>query len=536
MKKKKLAALLLCTTMLLAPGASAVKAQEIVPLEEKDTTVTTSAPETNETTETTDSTTTDTEAVAVEDPTVPYDPEVDTEYNFTISASYDNSKEYTAGDPVDITYTITSDADVSLNMSNAYIWHDGTGGLNGTKEPLTDVILRPGQSYTKTITIKIPWDQEYENRIMSYSLHFNTMEFDSAYGYLNIIVTPVTPVIENGEYKFPNAPTRYLINFKLGNGVTGYEPIFGGGGDSREDYHPETQTTDYYLRPGYRSSFGFTFEDKYVDTDANGVSELKDGYELKIKLVDGDCTYIRHEYMPQRIAEFDIKKPSTFEVSVVELKTTISDDSGVAMELPENESENLKLVVSVSDGAEEKEAVSKIVLVDGDKIQTFDLSLLKDGKPYTYNGQFTSTISLPIPEGWDVSQLALYYYDESTGKATPVAFTVNQEKSLIVFETNHFSKYVLAQKAKATDTEETPTPTPTPGGDDDSDPTLKPDETTPTPAPTTPAPSKPDNSNQKLDNVVNTDDASNLMLWSTIAVLAIFGALTVLNTKRRNIK
>lgn len=505
MKRKKLFAMILCTTMLFATGTSAVMAQELASEEEGmgDTVVSDIEPL----------------AEAIEDSTIPYDPTVDGEYTFTISASYDATKEYTVGDVVDVTFTIASDAEVPLNLSNAYIWHDGTGGMDGTKELLTDVILLPGQTCEKTIQAEIPWDWEYDDRRVGYSLEFNTLEFSVASGDITIDTIPVSPVIENGEYRFPNAPTRYLITFKLGNGITNYEVIYGGGGDAREVYHADTGITDYYLRPGYLSSFIFNPEDKYADE--NSETGLKAGYEIVIKLVDGDCTCSRKEYMPQIIGLFDIKKPATFEVSVVEVQTTISDDSGVSMELPENVSENLELVVSVSDGTEEKEAVKEVIMVDGDKIKTFDLSLLKNGEHYTYNGQFKSTVSLPIPQGWDMSQLALYYYDESINKATPVAFNVDKEKSLIVFDTNHFSRYVLAQKTKESDTGTTP------DEGDDSDPTVKPGEPVTTPT-------KPDaNNEQKPDTAVDTGDTSNIMLWGVITLIAAFG---IVNVKRKRVE
>ena len=74
------------------------------------------------------------------------------------------------------------------------------------------------------------------------------------------------------------------------------------------------------------------------------------------------------------------------------------------------------------------------------------MSLLFNGQPYEYNGQFTSTVSLPVPEGWNLDALALYYFNESTNEVTPVLFSVDKANGTVVFATNHFSKYVLVQK------------------------------------------------------------------------------------------
>lgn len=126
--------------------------------------------------------------------------------------------------------------------------------------------------------------------------------------------------------------------------------------------------------------------------------------------------------------------------------TTITNESGVTMVLPEGAPDQLELTVTVSSGAEEKAAVQKVIQVDGDKIKTFDLSLMCNSQPYEYNGQFTSTVSLPVPEGWNLDALALYYFNESTKEVTPVLFSVDKENGTVVFATKHFSKYVLVQK------------------------------------------------------------------------------------------
>ena len=104
----------------------------------------------------------------------------------------------------------------------------------------------------------------------------------------------------------------------------------------------------------------------------------------------------------------------------------------------------LELKVTVSTDTNEKSAIEKVIKIDGDKIKTFDLSLLLNGQAYEYNGQFTSTVSLLVPDGWDMSKLALYYFNEDTKEVTPVTFSVDEKNGMVVFSTNHFSKYVLA--------------------------------------------------------------------------------------------
>ena len=169
--------------------------------------------------------------------------------------------------------------------------------------------------------------------------------------------------------------------------------------------------------------------------------EISIGFEL-----DGQYTS-RFVYVP---VDFIVSEPETETESEIEPepteKVTITNESGIIMELPEGAPDHLELKVNVSNGADEKSAVQKVIQIDSDKIKTFDLSLLFNGQPYEYNGQFTSTVSLPVPDGWNLNELALYYFNENTKEVIPVLFSVDRENEMVVFATNHFSKYILVQK------------------------------------------------------------------------------------------
>lgn len=135
------------------------------------------------------------------------------------------------------------------------------------------------------------------------------------------------------------------------------------------------------------------------------------------------------------------------ETEPVKPERVLKDHSGVSMVLPESAPSGLVLKVAVTSTTAEKDAISKLVQVKGDRMRTFDLSLWKDGKEWNYNGQFKSKVTLPVQEGWNLDALGLYYYDEATNKASEVAFTVDKKNRTVTFETNHFSKYVLVEKA-----------------------------------------------------------------------------------------
>lgn len=490
---KRFTTLLLCLVMLCTVGFSSTVMAEGTDLES-------------------DTEATDNDAVK-NGRTKPYDPSTDGYYDFGIEASYDTSKSYTAGDTLTLTFTLTTDAKTELDMSNAYL------SVRGKQEYLTGAAVSKDKPYEKQVDLQIPWDQESDKWWVYFGVGIDGQESGLCSGDIDIPTVPVTPIIENGEYRFPNpdAPVRYLITFKLGNGVKSYGIIGGGGGDAREDYHPDTGVTDYYLRPGYMSSFMFDVEDQYAVKDEYGyVSGLKDGYELEIKLLEGDCDLTYYDYTPL-MGHFDIKKPSVYVVSVVKKETTLADPSGsgVKVTLPEAEAADLSLKVEISNGEGEKAAVEKVVTIDGDKIRTYDLSMLKNGKPYTYDGQFVSTVALPVPEGWNMEQLALYYFNEKTSQVTPVAFTVDQKNSQVIFETNHFSKYVLVQKAKD------PAGNAGSANDGQNITNVKSD----------PANTSKD---QEVIESVKTGDTANIWLWSGAAVLALAGVAAAVQIKRKH--
>ncbi|MFR9048819.1 MAG: hypothetical protein ACLVJZ_09440 [[Clostridium] leptum] len=98
--------------------------------------------------------------------------------------------------------------------------------------------------------------------------------------------------------------------------------------------------------------------------------------------------------------------------------------------------ENVVLVVQPSD----------YVLPDAaGKFTAFDLSLEKDGvKKIQPNGKVQ--VSIPIPEGYDKTRLAVYYIGEN-GEKTELPSAVQDDA--ILFETDHFSLYVVAEKEAA---------------------------------------------------------------------------------------
>ena len=77
---------------------------------------------------------------------------------------------------------------------------------------------------------------------------------------------------------------------------------------------------------------------------------------------------------------------------------------------------------------------------DHEKFTLFDINLLKDGAKVNPNGKVT--VSIPVPEGYTASACKIYRI-ESDGKKTDM--DAKLENGFLVFETDHFSLYAVAQ-------------------------------------------------------------------------------------------
>lgn len=88
----------------------------------------------------------------------------------------------------------------------------------------------------------------------------------------------------------------------------------------------------------------------------------------------------------------------------------------------------------------------KITLGDTvDKFIAYDIYMLLDDSHIQPDGKVT--IKIPVPAGYDVNELILYYVADD-GLKEAIAHTVTEEdgKHYVTFSTTHFSSYVLAQK------------------------------------------------------------------------------------------
>lgn len=163
-------------------------------------------------------------------------------------------------------------------------------------------------------------------------------------------------------------------------------------------------------------------------------------------------------------------QPTDPSKDVLAAPTSSPDESTANSEQPtviiENENTGIKITAPwdlLPDGTELKAALiaageqfSRVTDALKDiakKASVFDISLEKDGSKVKFDGKVT--VSLPIPDGYEKSRLAVFYISDD-GEKTEIPCTVNGDT--VTFETDHFSIYALAEKteeAAALDTPDT---------------------------------------------------------------------------------
>ena len=86
-----------------------------------------------------------------------------------------------------------------------------------------------------------------------------------------------------------------------------------------------------------------------------------------------------------------------------------------------------------------------------DKMYVYDITLQSNGVKVQPNGKVK--VSIPIPEGLDTNNLIVYRVDEKGNKTEyKVKVETIENIKYAIFETNHFSTYVLGEKAEKTTT------------------------------------------------------------------------------------
>ena len=185
--------------------------------------------------------------------------------------------------------------------------------------------------------------------------------------------------------------------------------------------------------------------------------EAEDGYTVESVMV-GDYearlnsfgTYTAYpSFVPGKVVV------TTSEIEDVVLESTEDSADTVTVTVSYEDAEQfdgLNLVVEKVEETVEEEAVTLIVKnIDSDVEEVYLLDIYfenQDGEEVAVNANMTVTV--PIPEGWDTTRVAVYYVNSETGEVTDMNGVVSEDGKTISFVTTHFSNYALVQTAEET--------------------------------------------------------------------------------------
>lgn len=135
--------------------------------------------------------------------------------------------------------------------------------------------------------------------------------------------------------------------------------------------------------------------------------------------------------------------------------TNSSEDTKTPISLSNNEikiesttnviPENTKLLVKEVTTGNNYNIVSQALETDVNKFVLYDISLESNNAKIQPNGKVK--ISIPVPNGFDKSNISVYRVEDNGNKIEYATKIEKMEgKEYAVFETDHFSNYVIAEK------------------------------------------------------------------------------------------
>lgn len=119
--------------------------------------------------------------------------------------------------------------------------------------------------------------------------------------------------------------------------------------------------------------------------------------------------------------------------------TTITDSNTGISITGQFEAGTVASATEISDKSE-IEAIKKMLTNVSDKFKAYDITLVLNGQTVQPKGNVT--VKMPIPADYDANNVAAYY----KGTSNHAELKIRVENGYVVFETSHFSTYVLAEK------------------------------------------------------------------------------------------
>ena len=166
---------------------------------------------------------------------------------------------------------------------------------------------------------------------------------------------------------------------------------------------------------------------------------------------------------------FETATLGDFVLAVKKVESTVPDPDDSETDEPETDNslitikdDSSNIIVEASKGVIQDDAtlqVSPIIngtryeeiksVLENEKFTVFSISLMSQDQAVQPTGKVT--VKIPVPTGYDANNLIVYYISADNNKEE-IAVTV--ENNYAVFETNHFSDYVLAEKVSDAGTTE----------------------------------------------------------------------------------
>ena len=137
----------------------------------------------------------------------------------------------------------------------------------------------------------------------------------------------------------------------------------------------------------------------------------------------------------------------------------------------------------------------------------YDINLINNNAKIQPNGKVK--VSIPVPDGYDTSKIVVYRVDDD---GTKTKYDMTIKDGFIIFETNHFSNYIVAEQSTANENTK-------------KDDTTNADENTTT----TDTKSESTKTERKLDDTPKTGKETNVtsVISSIITIISTIGLAIV---------
>lgn len=201
----------------------------------------------------------------------------------------------------------------------------------------------------------------------------------------------------------------------------------------------ETPKASSYFKANYPNS---SFSNKEFTGFKIEVNPTKDSMEEAVLGKDDKYKFVRItiDKAKAKTAIENFKEQSGSEES----KNIVQTDKNTNIKLEASTNvipETTKLVVNKITSGSTYSTALKILEAKTEKFVLYDITLMNENVTIQPNGKVK--ISLPIPQGYDKARISVYRVSETGEK---VKYSTKISGNYVVFETDHFSNYAVAQE------------------------------------------------------------------------------------------